>query len=117
MSVLSMSAFGGKADIHRGGDQKRTVVLLGAVDEGLDLADRDVASNLPLAIAGLDRGGAELEVARRSLCQRHERRGGKYKKEKDGRDAHGSFSLKTTGEPDATPVAAIGLPAPSLLTC
>ena len=82
----------------------------GAVDEGLDLADGDAASKLPLAIAGLDRGGAELEVARRSLCQRHECRGGKYKKEKDGGDAHGSFSLKTTGEPDGTPVAAIGRP-------
>ena len=48
------------------------------------MADRDAASKLPSAIAGLDRGGAELEVARRSLCQRHERRGDKYKKEKDG---------------------------------
>ena len=88
----------------------------GAVDEGLDLADGDAASKLPLAIAGLDRGGAELEVARRSLCQRHECRGGKYKKEKDGGDAHGSSPLRRQGSPMGRLSRPSGAPAPIILS-
>ena len=81
------------------------------------MADGDAASKLPLAIAGLDRGGAELEVARRTLCQRHECRGGKYKKEKDGEMLMAVSPLRRQGSPMGRLSRPSGSPAPSLLTC